>query len=294
MNTAEETTNRDELPRIIALPKRPVLDCERERGLRRWAPEAQALIEVMTAKFSRGPRLSCGCRDRTVTAVPGGGLLVFEQGRPGEPPPVPLQTTVDAFCADNAYNTKTVEAVRVLRPGFSATLPGLGHPVCLTELNPVQAWALRELPKTRGIFGMISVGAGKTVMGLLAAFAVPGARTVVLLAKPDQRLHYRNAYLRLREHFNVCSFVLDKTDIEGASFIVPGTPVLHFVPYSLLSSPKATDLLERLAPDAVIADESHCIANRVATRTGVSGAQVALAVNHDEHAAHAFAVTPRA
>jgi hypothetical protein len=259
-----ESQSRDEVPRIVALPKRPVLDCERERGTRRWSPEAQALIDVMTEKFSRGPRLSCGCRDRTVTATAGGGLIVFHQGRLDEPPPAPLFTTVDAFCADNAHNKTTVDTVRALKPSYSVALPGLGYPVCLTELNPVQAWTLRELPKTRGIFGLISVGFGKTLLGLLAPLAVPGARTVVILAKPNQRLHYRNAYLRLREHFSVSSFVLDRTDIEGASFIVPGTPVLHFVPYSLISNPKSTDLLKRLNPDAIIADEVHSIAARTA------------------------------
>ena len=50
---------------------------------------------------------------------------------------------------------------------------------------------------------------------------------------------------------------------------------------------KATERLRRVQP-------AHMALNRVATRTGVSGAQVALAVNHDQNAAHAFAVTPRA
>jgi hypothetical protein len=268
VNAVEESTpsSRDEIPRIVALARRQPLDCERERGTRQWAPEAQALIDLMTEKFSRGPRLSCGCRDRTITATAGGGLTVFHQGRLDAPPPPPLLTTVDAFCADNFHNLKTVETARLLKPGFSATLPGLGHPVCLTELNPVQAWTLRELPKTRGIFGLISVGFGKTILGLLAPLSIPGVKTVVILAKPNQRLHYRNAYLRLREHFLVPSFILDKTDIEGASFIVAGTPVLHFVPYSLLSSYKSTDLFKRLNPDAIIADEVHSIAAQT-TRT---------------------------
>ena len=50
---------------------------------------------------------------------------------------------------------------------------------------------------------------------------------------------------------------------------------------------KATERLRRVQP-------AHMALDRVATRGGINGAQVTLAVNHDENAAHAFAVTPRA
>jgi hypothetical protein len=254
-----------DLDRILALPRRLPLDCERERGVRRWAPEAQAFIEVMTAKYRR-KRLSCGCRDRHVVVTAGGGLTVFHQPPPGASPSPPFHTTVEAFLRDNAHDEQVRQTVSKLRAGESANLKGLGHPFCMTEFNPPQAWALRELPRTRGILGFLSVGSGKTALGILAPLAVPECKTVVILAKPNQRLHYRNHYLRLREHFRVPSIVFDKSGIKG-SYIVPGMPVLHFIPYSMLSNTKSTLLLEQLDPDMVIGDEVHLLANPDAART---------------------------
>lgn len=266
MTAHAEKIPRD-LDRVLALPQRPVLDCERERGRRRWAPSAQALVEVMTARYAR-PRLTCGCRSRVLVASPGGVLAVFQEGASGAAPPPPVYTTVEAFVAD-AASVRDKEAVRVasaIRSGEKVTLAGLGHPFCLTELNPVQSWILRELPRAGGIFGMISVGGGKTIAGLLAPLALPSRRTWALLAKPNQRIHYKNAYLRLREHFHVPSVVFDTKDFKD-SYIIDGTPVLHFIPYSLLSNPKSTTLLELLNPDGVIADESHLLASRNSSRT---------------------------
>lgn len=267
MSASAEPVKVSELERILALAKRPVVDCEKQRdasGKRVWSPEAQALIAYETARYSRGPRLSCGCRSRRARPLPGGRLLVFHEGRPHEPPPFPVEMDANAFLRDNAHDPAAVKAVSELRSG-ELVLPGLGHPFCLTHFNPVQAWTLRELPIARGIFGMISIGGGKTAIGILAPLAIQ-CRTVVLLGKPDQRLHYRAAYLRLREHFRVPSIVFDKTDLSG-SYIVPGTPVLHFIPYSFLSSPKNSVFFESLEPDMIIADESHLLSNRDSSRT---------------------------
>lgn len=256
----------DDLDRVLALPRRSVLDCERERGVRRWSPEAQALIEVVTAKYTKGPRLSCACRDRYVEATSSGGLVVFHKPpRPGAPPPPPLHTTVDAFCQDNRHDSDVVEIVSGLRTGQNTWLTGLGYPVCMTELNPVQAWGLWELPRAGGVFGMISVGGGKSFLGLLTPLTMPHIRTWAILIKPDQRFHYVKAYRRLREHFKTCSLIIDQASTRG--FTVRDTPSLHVIPYSTLSNPKSTRLLELLDPDGVVADESHLIADATASRT---------------------------
>ena len=245
-----------------------MLDCERERGTRRWSPQAQALIELVTAQFTRGARISCACQgDRHVSATGGGRITIFRAAnRADEPPPLPLETTIDAFCRDSAHDEDVLAGVLKLRAGESVRLPGLGYPVCMTELNPVQAWGLYELPRANGLHGMVSVGAGKTAIGILAPLAIPRCRTVVLLAKSIQRLHYQKQYLRLREHFRISSIVFDQANMRG-SYWVEGTPVLHFIPYSQLSNPKSTLMLEMLNPDMVIADESHLLSNKAATRT---------------------------
>lgn len=252
-----------EIERILSLPRRPNVDCER-RPDRSWAPEAEALIEHVTAKYTRGERLSCACRGRRVVGLPGGRILVYHEPAAKEIPPLPVELTVEAFCIDGAHDVEAVRTVRALRPGEEVRLHGLGYPVCLTAFNPVQAWALRELEQTSGFFGMISVGGGKTILNIEALLAVPGSCSGILFAKPDQRLHYRNAYLRLREHFRVPSIVFD--DMKD-SYRVTGTPVLRFVPYSVLSNPKSSDLLEQYSPDTIICDEAHLLSNRSSSRT---------------------------
>lgn len=193
---------------------------------------------------------------------------MFPEGRPGAPPPAPVETTVAEFCRDASHDVDAAKAVSGLRAGQSVSLPGLGHPFCLTELNTVQSWILWELPRTGGILGFVSVGGGKTFACILAPLSMPHLKTWMLLAKPDQRLHYRNAYLRLREHFRVPSIVFDQQqDMQGSYVVDDGSPILHFVPYSRLSNPKSTTLLESIDPDGVLGDEGHLLSNRTSSRT---------------------------
>jgi len=195
---------RMDFERIMALPRRQAVNCERVPGTKIYGAEAQALAEYVTERFSLGKRKKCACRD-------------------------------------------------------------LGHSFCITQLNPSQAWVLREIGKVHGAIGLQAVGAGKSFQGLLAPLAVPDCKVAVILAKPDQRLHYWNAYLRLREHFRVPSFTFDTLDVPGA--LVRGAPSLHFVPYSRLSRPDSTDLLERMNPDLIICDEAHSVSARTSSRT---------------------------
>lgn len=191
----------------------------------------------------------------------GGSVLeVFHTGKPGHPPPLPVTITVDAFCADNSHNEEVVKKVRQMKLGETLELPGLNRP-CIEMLNAIQAWALYDASKTGGILGFISIGAGKTILALLMPLAVDNCKTAVILAKPDQRIHYRNHYLHLREHFHVPSLVFDRTaGSDAGSYIVRGgAPVAHLVPYSLLQQTKSSDLLDQINPDTVIADEVHCI-----------------------------------
>jgi len=258
--TATSASVYDDLGRILSLEQRPVLNCERDLFTRRWAPEAQAMIDVVTARYSRA-RLSCGCRDRVVEALGGGRLVVFQQGKPGNLPPPPREFDANAFLIDNGYNKETVKAVSGLSKGQSVRLKGLDRP-CITQFNPVQAWILRELPRAGGILGFVAIGGGKSIASMLSPLALwPKVRTVALLAKPDQRLHYQKHYLHIREHFRVPSIIFDGWKTPGAegSIFVEGTPAVHFVPYSILQQMKSTNLLSDLNPDMIVADEAHCL-----------------------------------
>lgn len=142
-----------------------------------------------------------------------------------------------------------------------------GHP-CIKELNAEQAWVLYELAKYEGILGFLPIGTGKTIASILAPLAVPNVKNVVILAKSDQRLHYRRAWTSLREHFRVPTLVMD--DNSGHMIGTAGRgmwPVLHFIPYSKLSQPASTRLLADLNPDLIVADEVHCLADMRSART---------------------------
>lgn len=127
-----------------------------------------------------------------------------------------------------------------------------GRP-CITELKPVQAWALYEAGIAGGILGVIGVGHGKTGLDILGPMVVPDCRVAVVLAPPGLRDQFFNDFLAWREHFHVPSLIMD----DGRSVIMKGAPALHFVPFSKLSRPESSKLLESLRPDTFVVDEAH-------------------------------------
>jgi hypothetical protein len=127
-----------------------------------------------------------------------------------------------------------------------------GRP-CFNSLKPVQAWALSEMAKTSGLLGKLGVGSGKTLLNVLAPLAVPNTKVAVVLVPPTLVGQLHAEYLRIAEHFRVPSLVLP----TGGGQIHPGRPVLHVVPYSRFSRPEATELLKKISPDLIIADEAH-------------------------------------
>lgn len=183
---------------------------------------------------------------------------------------LPRREPLDCMRRGNEYASEAVALAEYVTEKFSlgsrvCKCRELGYAKCITQLNPVQAWSLRELSRCGGVLGLLPVASGKTITSLLAALALPNVKVAVLLAKPDQRLHYRNAYLRLREHFRVPSIIFD--DVASGSYLVRGAPSVHFVPYSRLSRPDATDLLEQRSPDLIICDEVHSVSARTSSRT---------------------------
>ncbi|MEO9194312.1 MAG: DEAD/DEAH box helicase family protein [Polyangia bacterium] len=140
---------------------------------------------------------------------------------------------------------------------------------CLNRLLPAQAWALYEAPFSNGgrggLLAPIGVGSGKTVLNILVPMVIPDCKVVALLLPPGLVEQLVVEYKALREHFVVPSLVLP-TGRE--SFVIPGRPVVHVVPYSRFSRSESTTFLEQLRPDTILADEVHCLKNREAIRTG--------------------------
>lgn len=150
-----------------------------------------------------------------------------------------------------------------VRKCICATLaPTRGEP-CISELRPIQAWALFELEICAGLFAPIGVGHGKTLLDVLAPLAVPECRRAVLLLPVSVANQLRREYELIREHWRVPSLV-----IHGGDYVaeVAGAPELHVVPYSRLSLPESSELLEQLDPDLVVADEADALRNPESAR----------------------------
>lgn len=263
----------DDLDRILALPRRPPLDCEIRDFVaadgtvtKRYTPKAEALIRVMTSRLGRGKRVSCACRPRVVRASPG-GVLQITRGVPDDfPPEPPVTVNLAAFVADNQANAEEIAAaqqVSRLRAGDEILLPAAdedGH-ACIDVLNAVQAWSLYEIPKEAGGLGFAGVGSGKSIFFILLPIALGAeCRLAVLLIEPNQRKHYVSQYRRVREHFRVPSIIFE----DGTPpYIVPGATTLHLLPYSKLGNPKHPDELDVLDPNVIGADEGHRLTGKV-------------------------------
>ncbi len=258
-----EVSSTTELARILSLPRRQPLNCEREKGVkgpdgkmvRRYAPEAKALIDIMTAQYTLGDR-TCVCSLTRQYKEKG---LTLEQGWQQFIKDVP-------YIKDPLFQSMWGGSKKELKSKEEKYFSALwGHP-CIKEFNALQAWALWEMSQVGGIHGIIPVGGGKSLIGILAPLALPECHTAVLFGVPTQLLHYQNNYLRTREHFRVPSMMFEDPKFQG--FIVEGQPTLRFVAYSRLSHKQSTILLETIAPDTIIADEAHCISSPASVRTG--------------------------
>ena len=78
-----------DIDRILKLPQRPPVICEVDPRTGKYPPATEALMQVMTEKFSRGERLSCACRERRVSMLADGSLVVsrvFPEDEAPEPP----------------------------------------------------------------------------------------------------------------------------------------------------------------------------------------------------------------
>lgn len=122
------------------------------------------------------------------------------------------------------------------------------------RLRPVQAAALIEAQRSlesggNGIAALMGVGSGKALVSMLLG-PVMNSKCTVLLVPPSLVEQTTRVYNQMRKHWQVQ---------PSAGF--------HIVSYSTLSSPKRGDILEKIKPDLIVADEASKLKNKSSTCT---------------------------
>jgi len=114
---------------------------------------------------------------------------------------------------------------------------------------PIQSAALIEAAMANGLFGMIAVGKGKELICLALPTAMDSENTVLLVKAGLKKQVLREAETFYNKHFNL---PLD---------------IITVLSYNDLSSKPQHDILERINPDLVIANEAHCLSRMESART---------------------------
>lgn len=115
------------------------------------------------------------------------------------------------------------------------------------ELLPIQAWALHDIAAYCGCFSLVRVGGGKTLLSLLAAFALGARRTLLLVPGA----HVYKTKLAIRRY--------------SAWWRI--SPNIRVESYQAMGRTGAVALYDAYCPDAVIADEAHKLKNKQAAVT---------------------------
>lgn len=137
---------------------------------------------------------------------------------------------------------------------------------CMHELRLIQALALRDISIVGGLLGPIGVGHGKTLLDLLAPFALmpfapPGERLLAVLLVPPKLIpQLIDDYDYASQHFRMPTLVIQGRDDTRAGSD-PNGPILQVMPYSLLQRAEATAWLTHVKPHVLIVDECHRLRN---------------------------------
>lgn len=114
------------------------------------------------------------------------------------------------------------------------------------ELREIQYRSLQAIAECKGLLGLIPVGHGKTLIAYLSGLVL-GSKNAVIMMPPNM----------------VESF---KKEIEKYKSSFLPVPKYTILPYSILSSPKSSDILSSINPDLIVADEAHCLASKNSSR----------------------------
>jgi len=230
-----------DLTRILNIPRRPALTIP--------SPEAETLVEYVTTKYA-----------------------------------LPRDAAVESIARDTALARRFDEAAKIhlearqlkdpsAEPCKCRALYQQGRSsveACVTRLLPLQAWALHEMSLASGLVGALAVGAGKSFLDLLSPLAIQDCKCAVILVPSTLVEQLEDDYVLLSQHFRVPSLVVHRGKNQEPKRHLSGTDpnvVAHLIAYTRLSSTDASDLLTRIAPDTIIADECDTLADTTSVRT---------------------------
>ncbi len=131
----------------------------------------------------------------------------------------------------------------------------LGRPA----MRPIQSAMVIEAAQNSGGFFNVGVGQGKTLASFLIHDAIEAYRTVLLVPPQLKTKTLRNDLPALQRHFKLPP-IYEAGDFKGQSGV-------FVIAYSELSQTKASDLLDKIQPDLIVADEAHNLRHRESART---------------------------
>lgn len=152
----------------------------------------------------------------------------------------------------------TAEKAQVLVEQYTQRLK---TPAGSMHLRPLQAQALHEAAEHGGLLGPIGVGEGKSLISLLAPVVMNSRRAVLLVPSSLKKRILKNQVPELSKHWKLPRILKDdQAPIEGEC-------CLWIAGYGQISHEKYAQLLEEIAPDLIVCDEAHSVAQYTAART---------------------------
>jgi hypothetical protein len=128
------------------------------------------------------------------------------------------------------------------------------------SLRPLQSAIIIEAANNAGAFVAAGVGTGKTLASFLLHDALE-VQTTVLLVPPSLRDKTLNIDLpELEKHFTL-------PNIYSGSQWQKDKPGVYVLGYSEISQTDASDLLDKIKPDLIVADEVQALKRRESART---------------------------
>lgn len=127
-------------------------------------------------------------------------------------------------------------------------------------LRPLQSSMIIEAAQNNGLFANVGVGEGKTLASLLMHSAMNAKRTALLVPASCRDKTLKYDLPDLNRHYIL-------PDVFGSEQAGSGRSGVYVVAYTDLSATDSSDLLDKINPDLIVADEAHSLRHKDAART---------------------------